>query len=313
MPSDIYIFGYQSMLAEGSLASTIGDTDEEYVPCRLPGHVRDWQAVRDFSNHPRKRYVHVADWRPAGRVAFATLRADPARQVNGLCRRIAGDQLAALDFREEGYRRIEVGDRLIPYPGHALVPSRPCYAYLDAAPADAPAPVSQAYYDMGRVGAQTIDRHVPGFAADYDAGTQPPAELADDLAFLFIGADGRHLWLLEESDSSLVLLLRFARTQFPASGDGAAELSRPVTPGLAWLDLRHRRAPPARPARVPGSLASVLAGEPDMARLAGSAHWLARLTACESGKLTADTLTTLATDPDPWVRRAARLQLGDPA
>jgi hypothetical protein len=335
--SDVYLFGYQSILAEGSLSSTVGAAVRDYVPARLRDHARDWKAVRDFSGHPSKRYVHVADWRPADRVAFATLCPTPGQQVNGLCHRVPADRLGDLDFREQGYRRIEVSGQLTPYPGHVLLPGLPCYTYLDAAPDATPAPVSRAYYDMGRLGAKSIDRGVPGFAADYQATTRLPARLADDLAFLFISADGRHLWLLDERDSSLVLLLRFSRPQFPPVGDGAAELARPVSADLAWLDLRDRQTPIEPHPRVPVLLADALAASP--VEQAASPYWLARLTACEAlhlkqpvppgereksqtgrGNSTGsptpapvdrELMVHLAADPDPWVRRAARLRLGE--
>lgn len=306
MPSDVYIFGYQSMLARGSLTTSIGAHDEDYVPARLRNHVRDWSAVRDFAGHPSKRYVHTADWRPAGRVAFANLRSAEG-WVNGLCHRVPAGRLDELDFREQGYVRIEVGRDLAPYPGHALVPGRPAYAYIDPAPDPQPAPVSRAYYDMGRLGALAIARHVPGFAEDYLASTRTPAALADDLAFVFIGADGRHLWLLDEADSSLTLLLRFARPQFPAGTDRSPEADRPVTPGLAWLDLRSPGPRTGHHPRIPPGLATGLAGRPDP----GSPCWLVRLAAVEQPAPSAGQLETLAADPDPWVRRAALVRLGD--
>jgi hypothetical protein len=74
MPSDVYVFGYQSMLAEGSLAASIGKAVDDYVPARLSGYARDWSAVRDFADNPRKRYVHTADWRPAGHRIGAPVR-----------------------------------------------------------------------------------------------------------------------------------------------------------------------------------------------------------------------------------------------
>lgn len=310
MASDVYIFGYQSMLAAGSLAMSVGAPagSGAYVPARLRGFVRAWNAVRDFAGNPRKRYVQVGDWRPAGRVAFANLAPDPAGAVNGICRRVAADRLAELDFREQGYARVPVEGALDPYPGHALARGLPCYAYLDLQPDPAAAPVSRAYYDMGRRGAQAIDAQVPGFAADFAASTRVPPSLADDLAFVFISADGRHLWLLDEADSSLVLLLVFGRPQFAPTGGSPAEADRPITPGLEGLDLRRRGARPVASPRVPAALAATLLGA-DAAGLAGSPYWLCRLAATQAADLSAPFLTTLAADPDPWVRRALRIRM----
>jgi hypothetical protein len=323
--SHVYIFGYQSMLAAGSLATTIGAQagGEVYLPARLLGYRRTWNAVRDFGDNPRKRYVHTADWRVAGRVAFANLSAAAGAAVNGVCHRVAVGQLAELDFREQGYRRMQVDASLVFYPGHAPEAGLACYTYIDPQPdppCDAPrdaqsAPVSRAYYDMGRRGAAAIGRYTPGFAADYLASTEPPGELVDDLAFVFFGADGRHLWLLDETDSSLVLLLRFLQPQFAAGADGKPELARPITPALAWLDLRQRRPTTEVHPRIPGEMARLLTGEvdakDDAEALATASFWLCRLAATQAATISPDILQSLATDPDPWVRRAARLRHGN--
>lgn len=315
--SHVYLFGYQSMLAAGSLATTIGVPagGGDYLPARLHGYRRTWNAVRDFGDNPRKRYVHTADWRVAGRVAFANLNAVAGAAVNGVCHRVAVGQLAELDFREQGYVRVEVGARLETYPGQVREPGLPCYTYIDPQPDLHVAPVSRAYYDMGRCGAEAIGRHTPGFAADFLASTEPPGALADDLAFVFIGADGLHLWVLDETDSSLVLLLRFAQPQFAAGADSAPELARPITSALAWLDLRQRRPATESHPRIPAAMASLLTGEADAKvdaeALANSSFWLCRLTATQAASVSPDVLQSLAADPDPWVRRAARLRQGN--
>lgn len=313
MASDVYIFGYLSILAEGSLAASIGGRGGAAdVPARLHGYGRDWSAARNFADNPRKRYVHVADWRPAGRVAFANLRPLPGGLVNGICRRVPADRLDELDFREQGYRRVDLGEALEPYPGFDLEPCLPRQAYIDPAPDPHPAPVSLAYLDMGRRGAEAIDARVPGFAADYGASTPPPPEVAEDLAFVFISGDGHHLWLLNEADSSLVMLLRFAMPQFPARADGVPELARPVTAGLEWLDLRRRGPEPGTHPRVPAALAAELLAPADPARLAASRFWLCRLAATQAEAASDPLLANLAADPDPWVRRAAQLRRGTP-
>lgn len=315
MSSDVYIFGYQSMLAGGSLAASIGAREAagDAAPARLHGYARSWDAVRDFTDNPGKRYVHTADWRPAGRVAFANLKQVAGGMVNGVCRRVPRRRLDELDFREQGYRRVEVTGMLKPYPEHVLESGLPCLAYIDPAPDPLPAPVSRAYFDMGRRGAEAIDRWVPGFAADYRCSTPPPSLLADDLAFVFLSGDGRHLWLLNEADSSLVLLLRFVRPQFAAAAVESPEIQRPVTAGLEWLDLRQRGGSPGMPGRIPAALAAELLGTADPARLALSPFWLCRLAATQAETLGEALCTTLATDPDPWVRRAIRVRLETPA
>ncbi len=321
MAPEIYIFGYQSMLAEGSLAASVGvhTLNDDVIPARLQGFVRKWNAVRDFSKHPGKRYVHLRDWRPAGRVAFAHLAIAMDGIVNGVCHRLPADKLAALDFREQGYLRVPVGDRIRAYPGRNLSPGLPCYAYVDQHPDPVPAPVSRAYYDMGRQGAESIDRVAPGFALEYLASTQLPPMLADDLAFVSFSADGRHLWLLNEADSTLVLLLRFSDAQVGADSKAVCgelqETQRPITPDLEWLDYRHRQSAAQPHPRIPDPMASELtlpsSDQSTASRLAASSYWLCRLTATQRSDLPADLLTTLLADPDPWVRRAAQIRQGD--
>jgi hypothetical protein len=132
--------------------------------------------------------------------------------------------------------------------------------------------------------------------------------LADDLAFVFLSGDGRHLWLLNEADSSLVLLLAFTQPQFEVLTDSVPEAGRPVTTGLEWLDSRRRAAVPIPSPRIPGAMANELLGaEGD--RLATSPYWLCRLAATQAA-LPDALLATLAADPDPWVRRAAALRRG---
>ena len=76
--------------------------------------------MRNFVTNESKRYVHAIDWRVAERVAFATLTRSRHKMVNGVCRRIPSDRLADLDFREQGYRRIEVTQNISPYKGYEL-------------------------------------------------------------------------------------------------------------------------------------------------------------------------------------------------
>lgn len=312
MASDVYIFGYQSMLAAGSLATSIGMSDaaEVYIPARLTGYVRDWSAVRDFTENPRKRYVHTGDWRPAGRMAFANLRPDPLGMVNGVCYRVAADRLDELDFREQGYQRVAVSRALKPYPGHTLSLELPCFVYIDPQPDPVPAPVSQAYLDMGRLGAEAIDGRASGFVADYRASTRQPSVLAKDLAFVFISGEGRHLWLLNEADSTLVLLVQFRQAQFVATTDGVPEAARPITAGLEWLDQRRRSTRPNVNRLIPEAMAEEITGPADASRLAASPYWFCRLAATQAEAVANRLLETLAADPDPWVRRASGLRRG---
>jgi hypothetical protein len=176
MSTHVYIFGYQSILAAGSLAATIGTaaSGQRVIPARLKGYVRCWTAVRTFATNETRRYIHTSDWRIAERAAFANLKPSSCKTVNGVCWRLPSDRLADLDFREQGYKRIEVSADILPYDGYALDNLKPCYTYVDPDPDPVPAMVSQSYYDMGQVGAISISSQLPEFLDDYTSSTERP-------------------------------------------------------------------------------------------------------------------------------------------
>jgi hypothetical protein len=309
MSSDVYIFGYQSILATGSLATSIftGCSEHQLVPARLQGYIRCWNAVRDFVTNATKRYVHAKDWRIAEHVAFANLKPHHGTVVNGVCRRIPSDGLVDLDFREQGYVRLEVSEKISPYDGYKLDRSIPCFAYVDPLPDTRAVMVSQSYYDMGRVGAASISRFVPEFLNDYLASTELPTIIANDLVFVFFSGDGHHLWLLEESDSSLVLLHRFTLPQLTPFTHNPPELLRGVSSGLEWLDARHRtRHQASSNRRVPLGMVRDLLLAASGKDVSSSPYWLCRLAAADSSVTSTTRLDKLAEDADFWVRRAVQ-------
>lgn len=292
-----YIFGYQSILNSSSLSVNLRQCTEEpdLIPARLLGWRRDWSAVRRFSDHPTKRYVRLPDWAPVERAAFANVRADGASWVSGVLRPVATDLLPGLDFREAGYRRVRVNAQIRAYPGFALREGVSCEVYVDDGPVEGTAPVSQAYYDMGHRGAQRLDHEVPGFAADYLQTTPVPGELCTDMRFVFFSRDARHLWLLEERDSSLILLLKFSQTQFDTDMPTNAippEWHRPVSAQTCAWDWR------LRPSEGPKEGAAC------------PAPWLERLAYTQTDRVNEASLNQLAQDQDAWVRRAAIIRLG---
>jgi hypothetical protein len=313
MSSAVYIFGYQSILAAGSLATSVGTTgsDQRLIPARLKGYVRRWSAVRSFATNDTKRYIHTSDWRVAEQVAFATLAPSSHATANGVCWRIPSNRLQDLDFREQGYTRIEVSESISPYDGYKLDKSLRCYTYIDLDPDSSPTVVSQSYYDMGHLGAASISNTVPGFLADYMLSTEPPPFLANDLAFVFFSGDGHHLWLLEESDSSLVLLHQFALPQFiPLIRDSSEQL-RHITAGLEWLDARHRDLSEAsHNQRIPFDMVKDLLRAANGEDVSASPYWLCRLAAADCSTLPASRLDALANDSDFWVRRTVKLRSG---
>jgi hypothetical protein len=148
---------------------------------------------------------------------------------------------------------------------------------------------------MGRLGAQRLDEQLPGFSSDYLQTTPVPEMLSADMRFVFFSRDARHVWLLQERDSSLVLLLKLAQPQFDGgvSPDARpAELDRPISAAGREWDWRHRGA----------QHEGVLQDHP--------AAWLNRLALTQSEQVDAGVLENLASDQDAWVRRAAIIRLG---
>ncbi|KWV60487.1 hypothetical protein AS156_29355 [Bradyrhizobium macuxiense] len=211
-----------------------------------------------------------------------------------------------MDFREQGYKRIDIGEAISPYSGYELDPSIRCYAYVDPIPDTTSAVVSRAYYNMGRNGAASIAEIVPGFLDDYLSSTLEPDVLADDLAFVFFSSEGHRLWLLEESDSSLVLLHRFAFPQLAPLTLEPAEQLRRVTAGLEWLDARHRAPASNEDKRIPSGLVKELILGAEGADVSDSSYWLCRLLAADAPLTSESQLDKLSRDADFWVRRAAR-------
>lgn len=319
MRSTVYIFGYQSMLAQSSIASSIGDEhlSYDYIPALLDGYIRNWSAIRNFDRNVSKRYVHVNDWSVAEKVAFANLFPASGRKVNGVCHQIPSECLSDLDFREQGYARVEVSDRIQPYPGYVINNDIACYTYIDQHPDLSAVTVSRNYYNMGWHGAQSIDRIVHGFSRDYIQSTTQPLSFTDDLAFTFISQDGMHLWLLNESDSSLVLLLKFREPQFTDSNNQTAgnvpELLRPVTKKEEWLDIRNPNPSPKRSSRLPWAMGIQFINNyrlmQNTGALAKSNFWLCRLAATQASDISSRLLDILSNDRDCWVSRAARLRM----
>jgi hypothetical protein len=315
---DIYIFGYQSILSKKSLAATLGPhaLNGEYVPVWLDGYQRNWDAVREFQSHASKRYVAATDWCVAKRVAFCNLQAVAGAAVNGICQRVPAAQLEELDFREQGYTRVDVTDRIRAYPGHSLKPGVACHTYIDLQPSANVAPTSLRYYEMGLHGARDLDVVTPGFLPDYISSTTKPHALLADPVFVFFSQDGLHLWLLNEQDSSLTLLLRFARSQIASAPRDmpiaqVAELSRPTSEALAWLDLRSRADRSTEHPWIPAAMAAEIVETPvkSLHALSNSSFWLCRLAATQSPGISRAILSSLCNDPDYWVRRAATQQL----
>lgn len=224
----------------------------------------------------------------------------------------AGD-LPGLDFREQGYRRVEVGEAIEAYPGFSL--NGPVAAYVDVDTSVVPAPVAAGYLNMGILGAQRIDRLVPGFLDDFCRDTPlPPGGMANRY-FFYLGADGRTVWWLHLESEQRTLLARL-----PVSLFADAEASPEQTPDwstpspTAWSAYDQRWPAAARAGDHIDHPLLLLLGQAIAQGAADSlAHpcWLVRL-GCLAAPGRQAQASTLQDDPDAWVRRAAAAILNEP-
>ncbi|NTV10227.1 MAG: HEAT repeat domain-containing protein [Zoogloea sp.] len=300
MRQPCYVFGYLSLLIGSRLDPA------SCVPAKLHGYRRDWIALRDGHASTRKRYIETASRQPVPGFCFASAyRAGDADWINGICLPVDALDLPAVDFREEGYRRLEVGASVAPYPGWQLAGDAAVYVYVDetamlgARPA-CTAPVSERYLQMGLHGASRMEERAPGFLRDYRQTLPMPRTVAG-WRFISIDRSGSRLVLLDESDGSTRCLYRFRRPQLkPESAFSGEAQERPLLlddasewfGGAGLADLE-------RPEHNPDAAL----------RLAGDPCWLVRMAAADMLREDCAPLRQLAADRDAWVARAARLNL----
>lgn len=106
--SNIWLFGYGSLVNRESAEQTLGRPVGELVAATLRGWRRRWSLLRDNA-YCEKTFAHadgsVPDW-------LLTLNVEPEarpdERVNGVLIAIDETDLPALDVREVRYRRVEV-------------------------------------------------------------------------------------------------------------------------------------------------------------------------------------------------------------
>ena len=239
-----YIFGYLSLINSDSVRFSTQDTAHNiFVPARLKGYRRVWTSYRHPTLRSPKHYIYLNTLEDVKCFSWATLAPAPGF-VNGVCFEIDANDLVHVDSREVGYTRTEVTESLKPYQGFRLKPGEPVYTYLSPPgrlnqlyPKTVPH-ISADYINMGFLGALFVDTFAPGFYNDYTATTDPVEAAISDIRQVFWGDDGRRLYLLDEKDSSVILLHDFGHAVFLAHSGNDIHLGRNTTPSLAAQDLR---------------------------------------------------------------------------
>lgn len=246
---------------------------------------------------------------PVEDFCYASLEPCKSRTVPGVARPVSTRDLELLDFREQGYERVDITGQVRPYPGYSL--NGNVFAYIDhgSAQKNHP-PVNTAYFNMALTGARGWDIVAPGFLEAYcTSGKVPPGGLAE-MHFLWIGEDGQTVWLLDEKTSLHTLLMCLPAPLFPAS--------RPKELTFHW-----ENPPPAHflhyDARYPDSpMNSLSFAHPVLEQMrqardgkipeeasVGHTCWLVRLAGLCNSTARSAVAKSLQLDTDPWVRRVA--------
>ena len=109
----MWVFGYGSLVAPTSMARTIGrvvDVDEGYVPAMLDGFGRRWNYG---SLHLRGDWRHAdVEVRRGVVISLGLVAAD--ERCSGALVAVDDAELAALDWRERDYDRVDVTERIAP-------------------------------------------------------------------------------------------------------------------------------------------------------------------------------------------------------
>ena len=208
----VYIFGYLSLLSEKSVLSTMdsGAKMHDFVPCKLSGYKRTWNSHRDTKNEVYKRYVEVDTLEPVDRYSWSTLRKNENYNTNGICIKVDEKSLANMDAREVGYERVDITNQITPYDNFVL-DNVSVYTYIAPEINCMPSKthIDMTYVNMGILGAEKINKTVPGFLEDYVLSTEVCTSIVKELYQVFWSFDGRKLYLLNTHDSSVILLHSF--------------------------------------------------------------------------------------------------------
>ena len=246
---------------------------------------------------------------PIEEFCYASLEPCKNGRVPGVAKPVSAEELELLDFREQGYERVDVTRQVQPCPGYSL--DGQVFTYIDPGSAQKKhPPVNTAYFNMALTGARGWDTVAPGFLEAYcTSGKVPPGGLTE-MRFLWIGEDGQTVWLLDEKTGLHTLLMCLPSPLFPAK--------RPKELTLHWKNL-----PPAHflhyDARYPDNTKTNVSQEHSILELmrqartngihakalAEHACWLVRLASLCNSSAGPSVAHGLRQDTDPWVRHVA--------
>lgn len=305
----IWIFGYSSLLlSKGIQLAKLDAIPSTQVPCVLNGWRRNWSANRTADVSDRKRFIDACSFAVVPAYAFSSIEQDPACSINGVAYQVSDGDLLELDYREQGYVRVNVTPSVMPYSGFTL--QGQVEAYVDAMGIAGTFPVSAEYMNIGTTGARYLDRWVPDFSRDYCRTTPIPNGHIEPMRFVSIGKDGRTLWLLHERTNQKTCLVRFAFSLLDdatISAEETIDWQTPCPQEYQAYDIRYHfdddlSCKDYRP--ILADLVEAIWGD-NTERFLRHRCWLVRIACLAGDRVRSDWCRMLANDEDDWVRRAA--------
>ncbi len=231
-----YVFSYLSLLDEGS---KVFNSEADIVPVKLSGYIRTWRTERDSENEDFKRYIDLEAFKMVDRFCWSTLRKEESRFVNGILMPTSDADLLDFDIREVGYNRIDITDKVVSYDGFTLNPEFKIWVYIaPETKGGSLAYIDADYVNGGLVGSKDIDNFVPGFLNDYIDSTQVCTAIIRDIHQVFIGNDGRGLYILNRKEKSVILIHKFKNTVYTPRSDMDVHSHWPICSTLGQYDVR---------------------------------------------------------------------------
>lgn len=308
-----WVFGYSSLILPGPYYSDSADCSKLSIPCRLRGWKRNWAATRVANRGDRKRFVYLETFDVVSRYAFASLEVAPHSSLNGIATLADDAELSALDFREQGYRRVDVSAACEPYSGYSL--AGPVITYIDVTGDGLPAQVNAEYINMGILGAQRWDDIEPGFLAEYCSSCFLPYGTIELMRFIYIGRDGRSIYMLHERTAEVTCLMVLPISILPDSRiqtEATIDWHRSCPKGFQSFDYRYhfddldadRQAVAVAGESILNALVAAIWGD-DTGSYLNHSSWLVRLGCLCGHSIKTEWAHALKNDSDTWVANAA--------
>jgi hypothetical protein len=138
MKTNMYVFGYGSLVSKQSIAHTIGREPDELILSKLKGWIRNWEVVVD-NTCSNGHFEHPFDHSIPERILALNVRLpvgdEKPTDPNGVLFNVTYDDLNLLDLRESYYERRDITQFFPDAPGivYAYIGRPDTYASADNA------------------------------------------------------------------------------------------------------------------------------------------------------------------------------------